>query len=372
MTDWHEVMRSVPRRSFTPEVVWADLGPGPWARIDRGADPDEWERVVALDQPLVTQFEDGAAEGEGLATSSLSMPAMVVRFLEQLDPFDHHRVLEIGTGAGWTAGLLSERVGAGNVTTVEIDPGLSAQAGARLKAAGYEPEIVVGDGAEGRTDGAPFDRVHATCAVAEIPYAWVEQTRPGGVIVAPYSAGFGCGAILRLDVLGDGTAVGRFAGSADYMVLRSQRPARGPARAWPEAGDRDVRISRTRLDPRSLPLGPGVVDVAVAAQVPGVISRFYSEPDGATLWVLDRDDRRGSWASVDYEPGANDFEVQQAGDRDLWDEVEAAYLRWVRWGRPGMERFGITVTAAGDEVWFDGAVPAPVRRARARGRGTCR
>ncbi|XVQ11847.1 hypothetical protein ACQP1W_04475 [Spirillospora sp. CA-255316] len=179
MTDWHEVIGSVPRRSFTPEVVWADLGPGPWARIDRTTDPDKWEQAVALDQPLVTQFEDGAAEGEGLATSSLSMPTMVVRFLEQLNPFDHHRVLEIGTGAGWTAALLSAQVGADNVTTVEVDPVLGLLAAGRLKAAGYGPRVVIGDGADGWPAGAPYDRVHATCAVSRVPYAWIGSSRLG-------------------------------------------------------------------------------------------------------------------------------------------------------------------------------------------------
>ncbi|XNL81066.1 hypothetical protein K8Z49_16890 [Actinomadura madurae] len=109
MTDWHEIIGSVPRRSFSPDVVWADLEPGPWVRIDRTTEPAKWDEVVALDQPLVTQFEDGRTEGEGLASSSLSMPTMVVEFLDQLDPFDDHRVLDIGTGAGWTAALLSAR-----------------------------------------------------------------------------------------------------------------------------------------------------------------------------------------------------------------------------------------------------------------------
>ncbi|XVQ11846.1 hypothetical protein ACQP1W_04470 [Spirillospora sp. CA-255316] len=171
--------------------------------------------------------------------------------------------------------------------------------------------------------------------------------------MAPFSAGYGYGAILRLDVLDDGTAVGRFSGSADYMLLRSQRPAGGPARTWTQATERDVRISRTRLDPRSLPYGPVGVDLAVAAQVPGVVSRFSSDAEGATLWVLDRADHRGSWASVDYEPGRSDFEVQQAGDRSLWDETEAAYLQWLRWGRPDIARFGITVTPDAHMVWLD-------------------
>ncbi|GAA4082841.1 methyltransferase domain-containing protein [Actinomadura miaoliensis] len=353
MTDWREVMERVPRSLFTPSVIWADLGPGPWVRVDRDADPAEWDRVVALDQPLITQFQDGAAEGEGLATSSLSMPTVVAESLEQLDPYDHHRVLEIGTGSGWTAALLSHRIGAENVTTVEVDPALGMQAAERLKKAGYDCRIVIGDGAEGWPAGAPYDRVHVTCGVSWIVAAWVEQTRPGGVIVAPYSPGFGVGALVRLDVLPDGTARGRFAGSADFMMLRAQRPAGGQAREWTRAADRTVRTSRTKVDPRALRYGPVSVDVAVAALVPGVVSRYYEDDDGATLWVLDRDDHSGPWASVDYEPGQDDFEVQQAGTRHLWDEVEHAYVQWLRWGRPDITRFGLTVTPEAHMVWLD-------------------
>ncbi|WP_021593161.1 methyltransferase domain-containing protein [Actinomadura welshii] len=353
MTDWHEIIGSVPRRSFSPDVVWADLEPGPWVRIDRTTEPAKWDEVVALDQPLVTQFEDGRTEGEGLASSSLSMPTMVVEFLDQLDPFDDHRVLDIGTGAGWTAALLSTRVGTHNVTTVEVDAGLSAKAAERLKAAGYEPRIIVGDGADGWPEGAPYDRIHATCAVPCVPHIWVKQTRPGGVIVTPFSAGYGCGAVLRLDVLGDGTAVGRFSGSADYMMMRAQRPAYGAARSWTQAVQRDVRVSRTQLDPRSLPYGPVSIDLTIAALVPGVISKFYTDANGATLWILDRETYEGAWASVDYEPGLPDYEVQQAGDRSLWDETEAAYLQWLKWGRPDITRFGITVTPDKQTIWLD-------------------
>lgn len=71
-----------------------------------------------------------------------------------------------------------------------------------LKAVGHAPRLVVGDGADGFPQGAPYDRVHATCAVAEIPYAWVEQTRPGGVIVAPWQPGRGHGLKVRLTVAG--------------------------------------------------------------------------------------------------------------------------------------------------------------------------
>ncbi|MEV4475747.1 hypothetical protein [Nonomuraea sp. NPDC049504] len=90
-----------------------------------------------------------------------------------------------------------------------------------LAEAGVRPRLVVGDGAQGAA-GGPYDRVHVTCAVRSVPYAWVERCRPGGVIVTPVRTGVGEGHVLRLVVMPDGTAHGRFREYADYMVMRSQ------------------------------------------------------------------------------------------------------------------------------------------------------
>lgn len=351
MSNWDEVVATVPRRSFIPPLIWADLGPGPWTRIDQADSPDEWEAAVSANCPLVTQMDDGAADGPGLASSSASMPSLVVEFLNLLDVQDHDRVLEIGTGTGWTAALLSARLGEQNVTSIEVDPTVAKQAAANLEAAGYAPALIVGDGASIRPEGSPFDRVHVTCAVATLPYAWVEQTRPGGVVVCPYSAGFGFGQRLRLDVLPNGTAVGRFSGSASYMLLRSQRTASGREEQW--TSGTTPAVSRTRLDPRVVRYAPIAADLVISILVPGVVSRIYTDDDGATFWVLDSASHRGPWASVDYEHGQPDYEVQQAGERSLWDEVEAAYFRWVSWGRPDISRFGMTVTPEGHRIWLD-------------------
>src|SRR5580700_6934644 len=134
------------------------------------------------------EVDDGSGdvtEGRGSASSSNSAPGAVFPMLEQLQVHDHHRVLDIGTGTGWTAALLSWRVGAANVTTVEIDPGLAEQARKNLQAAGYQPRLIVGDGAVGHRRGAPYDRIHVTFAVERVPWAWIDQTRPGGVILTP-------------------------------------------------------------------------------------------------------------------------------------------------------------------------------------------
>jgi protein-L-isoaspartate(D-aspartate) O-methyltransferase len=297
-------------------------------------------------------------------TSSISAPAVVCRFLELLDvrPDDH--VLDVGTGTGWTSALLASRVGDGNVVTVEVDPKVAARARRNLRNAGWHPDSIVGDGAQGARASAPYDRVHVTCGVARIPYAWVEQTRPGGVIVAPYQPGYGYGHKVRLDVIGDGTAVGRFRGPAGYMMMRSQRPRAGRLASFVHHED-EAAESRTTLDPREVVAGDPGGDLAISALAPGVRGQMGYADDGSgeeTLWLLETTARdvSESWALVEYVPGAEEYAVRQYGPRRLWDEVRDAYLRWLAWGRPERERFGLIVTPAGDRIWLDDPVNAAV------------
>lgn len=274
--------------------------------------------------------------------------------MDDLDVRDHDRVLEIGTGTGWTAGLLTARLGPGNVTSIEVDPDLAATAAANLDAAGLAPQLIIGDGTAGHPEGAPFDRVHVTCGVRAIPPAWIEQTRPGGVIVAPLSAEFGTGLLVRLDVLGDGTAVGRFTREAWYMRIRTQRIARN---RWPWQMDVEGDKTTTRLDPRTLADvsggGAGLWLSASLGDVDGLA--WAAEPDGSMVyWLFENGETPGSWAAVRYEPGAAAFDVEQYGPRRLWDEAAAAYLGWQRAGRPGADRLGLTVTTRGDHrFWLD-------------------
>lgn len=88
--------------------------------------------------------------------------------------------MTVAAGTGYNAALLAEIVGAENVVSVEIDPGLAEQARGSLRRSGHAVAVVTADGESGYPAGAPYDRVVATAAATEVPYAWVAQTRPGG------------------------------------------------------------------------------------------------------------------------------------------------------------------------------------------------
>ncbi|MFF9915616.1 protein-L-isoaspartate(D-aspartate) O-methyltransferase [Streptomyces sp. NPDC013457] len=355
---WLPAFTAVPRDVFTPDRIWPGIAAGTQQNslVDRATDPDGWVAAVYSDIPLTTQWDDGSHQGDGLGTmpsSSLSQPSMVFSMLADLDVKQGHRVLKIGTGSGWNAGLLTHRVGPGNLVTVEYDAQVAEGAVGNLRKAGLSPLVVVADGRAGFTDRAPYDRVIATCSVTEVPAAWIEQTVPGGVIVAPWAPLYGGEAIMRLMVADDGgTASGHFTRSSAFMRLRQQRGDFPPNEAyfhgmqWPGNGTR----STSRLSP--VDGGGWLEQFVIGLRVRDVFWRTEQYDDGSyTLWTHSMDTT--SWASADYLPGAEEFEIVQSGPRALWDETETAYRWWTDQGRPGFHRFGLTITPDGQQAWLD-------------------
>ena len=103
---------------------------------------------------------------------------------EMLDIDSNHKVLEIGTGSGYQAAVLSPLVN--HVYTIEIIKSLANSADSTIKKLGYKNITVRwGDGYKGWPKEAPFDRIIGTAAPPEIPLALIEQLKPGGKMVLP-------------------------------------------------------------------------------------------------------------------------------------------------------------------------------------------
>jgi protein-L-isoaspartate(D-aspartate) O-methyltransferase len=305
---------------------------------------------VDADEALVTQLDDGHPDGPRTATSSASMPSLVARMLAELDARPGHRVLEIGTGTGWSTALLCARVGDAGVVSVELDDAVAARAARALAAAGRTPRLRVGDGCDGWAEGAPWDRVISTAAVAEVPYAWVEQAAGGAVIVTPFGTPFCNAGLLRLRKDGEsGGASGRFVGSVSFMWVRGQRP-RGGAGAAPAD---DVAYGASGLAPGTV-LASVHAAFAVGLRVPGARYReVWNDADRRGTRRLEVWDGAGSRAEVSWHGWERRDGVRQSGPRRLWDEVGAAYAWWEARGRPELTRFGVTRDAEGQRVWLD-------------------
>jgi len=353
---WRAGLCEVPRELFVPDAAWAVPDDGRAGfRIDRHRDPAGWMSAVYSGTFIVTQAGDGAAgpaAGSGLFSSSVSAPGVVISFLELLGTRPGDRVLEVGTGSGWTACLLAWKAGkAGHLTSAEVDPDVSARAAASITGMPLRPRLITGDGMAGVPDHAPFDRVHVTAGVAVPPMAWIRQARPGGTIVMPWQPGGPAGHKLRLTVISSAKAAGTFCGSASYMMIRSQRPN---AR-WNPHHAGQARVSGTRLDPRAVAAaGPGA-GLFIAARVPGTGWSLTAPDDdggGQSLLAWEHASADGAWAACDYRPAVASFEVTQYGRR-LWDEIENAFLGWCALGRPAQDRFGLTVEDGEVCQWLD-------------------
>ncbi|MGH3327757.1 MAG: methyltransferase domain-containing protein [Streptomycetales bacterium] len=353
--EWEAAYWAAPRHLFLPEVMWVRQDDDTYVTYDRNADPGQWWEQAYRNTPIVTQFDDGLLTGcepGERPTSSSSMPLMVFEMLKHLDVAAGQRVLEIGTGTGWNAALLAARVGDHRVVSVEVDQGLHAEACRALRAAGRAITAVVADGAGGWPAGAPYDRILATCSVTSIPSAWIDQCWPGGMVLVPWVPLYGGEGLARLTVTGSGSASGPFVGSSAFMPLRAHRFSRIPhGRYLPQEWPGDADASVTDLAPTQV-VDDWITEFAIGVQLPDVYWIKDPYDDGThTLWLYDQ--AVTSWASADYEPDRNTYQVYQSGPRRLWNDVHSAWQWWQDHGQPGFDRFGLTVTPHAHQVWLD-------------------
>jgi len=134
-----------------------------------------WKRYAYEDAPLPT------SRGQ-----TISQPTTIMLMLDALDVHQGMKVLEVGTGSGYTSALLSHLVGPyGKVFSLELDAGLALAAEKRLSAIANNIAVLVRDGWEGLAEEAPFDRIIVTAGTETIPPALVEQLKDPGVMVIP-------------------------------------------------------------------------------------------------------------------------------------------------------------------------------------------
>jgi protein-L-isoaspartate O-methyltransferase len=339
---WEAAFRRVPRHAFVREYsVRDDDGRGEWfTQLDPSADHDAWLRMAYTDVVLVTRLAGR------VPLSSSSMPSVMACFLELLDVRDDVTVLEIGTGTGYNAALLCERLGSDRVTTVDIDEACVGTARIALAACGYQPTLAVADGAAGYPSAAPYDRIIATCSVPRVPAAWIDQLGPAGVIVAPLASPLTFG-LVALRAGPDGSLQGRLhAGGAAFMDLRSDAGAYPTDPEWS-----DLFLIAYESE------GDGCQTATVPSELDSPGFRLFvnlAMPD--LLWlptlgpaVVSRRDR--SWARIRHDDGA--IGLCQGGPRRLWDLILAGHELWHGLGAPAMDRYGITVSDGHQEAWLD-------------------
>jgi protein-L-isoaspartate(D-aspartate) O-methyltransferase len=135
--------------------------------------PEDYREDAYMDTPLPIGYGQ-----------TISAPSIVAMMTELLEPAEETVVLEIGTGCGYQAAVLSKLVK--HVYTVEIVAPLARDTAERLKAGGYaNVSVRLGDGYKGWPERAPFDAIIVTCAPERVPAPLVEQLKDGGRMAIP-------------------------------------------------------------------------------------------------------------------------------------------------------------------------------------------
>lgn len=338
-TEWHKAVAVVPRHLLVPLAYDQDKT-GQWTAFDTA---HALERVYST-ETLITSVEN--VDGNQIPISSSTKPDLMVRMLEILDVRDGHRVLEIGTGTGYNAALLCHRVGEARVFSVDVDADLIELARERLATVGYRPTLRAVDGVNGLAEHAPFDRIIATCSVPAVPWSWADQLAADGAILVDLKLATSAGNLVHLRRCG-GRLEGRFTARwAAFMAMRHAGQL-APEPAEKALDDRE-RFTETPAVPWN---DAPVVWFLAQLQLPrGVVQGFElddvtRQPTATTLSAPD-----GSWARV----GLADRRVTEAGRTQLWAAIESAHRSWDVLGRPSWDRFGLSVTAAGEHVvWLD-------------------
>ncbi|RMG72045.1 MAG: protein-L-isoaspartate(D-aspartate) O-methyltransferase [Nitrospirae bacterium] len=143
--------------------------------------------LFVREQDLYRAYDDMALPiGEG---QTISQPYMVAKMTELLELKGDEKVLEVGTGSGYQAAVLSEL--AKEVFTIERVSSLAVRAEEILKSLGYRNvQVIVGDGTLGLLEQAPFDRIIVTASAPDVPEPLKEQLAEGGILVMPVGSRF--------------------------------------------------------------------------------------------------------------------------------------------------------------------------------------
>jgi protein-L-isoaspartate(D-aspartate) O-methyltransferase len=163
------------------------------------------EEFIPLDARALAYEDRPVPIGYG---QTISQPYIVGFMSEILDVSKNHRVLEIGTGSGYQAAILSSL--AKEVYSIEIVPQLARSAAQTLNRLGYTNVVLrEGDGYKGWPEKAPFDRIILTAALPEVPQALFDQLKRGGKLLAPVGNFDSSQKIQLFQKLPDGTITNR-------------------------------------------------------------------------------------------------------------------------------------------------------------------
>jgi protein-L-isoaspartate O-methyltransferase len=308
---------------------------------------DAWLRAVYANQPVVTAFDE-----YNTPTSSSSSPDAMAFMLEQLQLTPGMRVLEIGTGTGYNAALLTHIVGdPRNVFTVEINGVLAHRAQDVLdQVVGEGITVYAGDGLCGYAPGAPYDRIIAAGSYHKVPLDWLDQLQPGGILLMNLRGHLGACAFLKVVKNGPlREAQGTFLAGSDFMELRdaqalSYKVTELVARYHGRPTVAQRPFTSTEFDPSLL--WDHRLEFLLQLSFPEMhFTSIYVDPmcpcligpASDTMLVFRPGEQQGEWL------------VEIKGQENLWYEVLQAYRWWVEASSADIDAYHLEIDASGKQ-----------------------
>jgi protein-L-isoaspartate(D-aspartate) O-methyltransferase len=308
-------------------------GTGTYVEVPQhGPVPPDLLATVYADRPLVTHLDP-----DGMPTSSSSTPSLMARMLQALRLGPGMAVLEIGSGTGYNAALMSVLTAPrGRVVSLDTQPEVVAGAAASLSRVGRTAvSVQLADGWGGHPAEAPYDRIIATIGVAGLSPHWLGQLAPDGVIVVPVAHG-GAHPVIAVDRDREGKPIGRGVVWTGFIRSGGRLADAGRPPSWPgpqtmtsvglhtgvvpeldDDGYHDLWFSLACLDRRVIRASSGSDD-----------GFGFADPRLGLLYV------------------ARDA-VHRTGHPWLVDELHSLVDRWKHLGRPGPERWSCRLVPAG-------------------------
>ncbi|SMF04190.1 methyltransferase domain-containing protein [Streptomyces sp. Amel2xC10] len=347
-SDWWVPIRETPRHVLLPR--WFTSSERGWIAVDGPSDEQRWAAAAYSDTTLVTRIgpvhADHAEASQpvtGHPTSSSTLPSLVLTMLRHGRLTPGTRVLDLATGSGYSAALACQRLGDGMVTTLDVDPYLTAAAAERLDRIGHHPEIITADADTDELPGT-FDRIVSMVSVPRIPATWLTALAPAGRLVTTLA---GTGLIVTADKTEDGGATGQVEWEpGSFMSTRAgddYPPALSEVftKALDQDGEDVIRSPFPVLDV----MRAWDVWSMLSLMVPGIEHRIGTDDDGSrVVWMLHAD---GSWARARTRPGEQSATVHQSGPRRLYDELEEIRWWWLAHGQLPVHGARVTITPEG-------------------------
>jgi protein-L-isoaspartate O-methyltransferase len=235
--------RATPRHCFLDRYYYFHRKRSRWEEVIAREPQPEQIRSIYSDRAIITRVSSPGRSGAGQPISSSSQPSLMAQMLEDLKLEPGMRVLEIGTGTGYNAALISHVVGPEKVTSLDVDREVLSEAWDHLRRfPDRRVALKHADGRAGCCEQAPFDRIIVTAATPDLEPAWLEQTRHEGIILAPCTFGPSLAYVLR--------------GKVSALVFRGE-PTRAAyfmsLRAEGETGEQGEPTSQMSLELDRLP-----------------------------------------------------------------------------------------------------------------------